>query len=108
MNDLIPNATIEETNMASWRAADAFATAVNKAEHYGHLEITDYASYVINKLTIESQVHLLFQIIGNGIDLEKDQPNRHGKELAMSIAEIMGPDYMQGFYRMVVLATKLA
>jgi len=103
MNDLIINAAAE-----SWRAADAFATEMNNVCLTEHIEMTTFASYVTSKLTMEAQVHLLFQIVGNGINLETDNVNRHGKELAMQIAEIMGPDYMQGFYRMVVLATKLA
>ena len=103
MNDSIINTAAE-----SWRAADAFATEMNKVCLTENIELPTFASYVTNKLTMEAQVHLLFQIIGNGIDIETDNVNRHGKELAMSIAEIMGPDYMQGFYRMVVLATKLA
>jgi hypothetical protein len=108
MNDQITVIPQDEDATAAWRAADAFATEMNKVAAGDHLEVTDFASYVVGKLTMEAQVNLLFQIIGSGVDLENDKPNQHGKLLAMEIAEVMGPDYMQGFYRLVVLATRLA
>jgi len=104
MNDMITTSDSD----TSWSAADTFVAEMNKVCQDEHLEPTDFSSYITGKLSIDAQAHLLFQIIGAGVDLENDKPNTHGKLLAMSIAEVMGPDYMQGFYRLVVLATKLA
>jgi hypothetical protein len=58
------------------------------------------------RLSAEAVGHLLLQLIGPEVD--QDRFSRQGKEMAMTVAEILGPDHAQSLYRFAVLVTRLA
>jgi hypothetical protein len=69
-------------------------------------EPTEFFCVARDHLSDEAVGHLLLQLIGPEVDRER--MSRHGKEMAMTVAEILGPDHAQSLYRFAVLVTRLA
>jgi hypothetical protein len=69
-------------------------------------EPTEFFCVARAHLSDEAVGNLLLQLIGPEVD--QDRFSRQGKEMAMTVAEILGPDHAQSLYRFAVLVTRLA
>jgi len=83
------------------------AEAINTVIAEGLVEPETVASDFTGGLSFESKAHVLFQLLGECLDLDADGPSRHGKAMLLELTDVMGPDYAQAFYRFAVMYTKL-
>ena len=98
MQDTLP------VNDAIFRASDDAAKHFNELAEMGGWE--EGFAQCVEKLSNEAlgQLLLQFPLTESPVDTE-GRPNR---QLALEVADIIGPDHAQALYRFAVLVTKLA
>jgi hypothetical protein len=90
-------------------ALESVRNAMNELSRIAEGEVdepTEFFCIARDHLSDEAVGNLLLQLIGPEVDRER--MSRRGKTMAMTVAEVLGPDHAQALYRFAVLVTRLA